>query len=230
MILGEAVLFPMAMLRLRIFEPRYKRMLQDSLASHRLFCVAMQRPGGKRESPMPVAGLGLVRVATRNDDGTYHIVLQGLARVRLSGASRYKPYRVHPIVPVLCPKEVPPAVDALRYRLMDIVEKKFNLDPPVPDGFFRSFAKAGGKGNPWDGCMAALRSISHPGQLADIITLLLVEDPLFKQLILQSEDLGQRYRNLICVLEGLMPGHGMHGMDEGNDDGEDNADGAGSQG
>lgn len=218
MILGEAVLFPMAMLRLRIFEPRYRKMLQDSLASHRMFCVAMQRPGNKRETPMPVAGLGLVRAAVRNADGTYHLVLQGIARVRLDTARRYKPYRVHPIVPVTCTSHATPDVDALRQRLLDLVEKKFSLSPPVPGDFFRAFAKEGGKDPSWEGCLAALRLISHPAQLVDIVTLLLVDDPLFKQLILQSEDLGQRYRNLICILEGSLPGIDLPGTsDEGED-------------
>ena len=202
MILREGVLFPMATLRLRIFEPRYKKMLEEALESHRMFCVAMQKPGYKREAPLPVAGLGLVRVAVRADDGTYNLVIQGIARVRLRSARRYKPYRVHPITPILCEMEDSPAIDAMRFRLLEVVERKFREKPPETNELLRGFMKGFSEELPAEACMAALRAIPHPGQLADIVTLLLVNDPLFRQLILQSEDLRQRYRNLFFVLEG----------------------------
>ena len=55
MILSNATLFPGAILPLHIFEPRYRRMLSDVLESHRMFAIAMRRPGTRREVPMPVA-------------------------------------------------------------------------------------------------------------------------------------------------------------------------------
>ena len=87
MTLPNATLFPQALLPLYIFEPRYRQMLADALHSHRMFSVAMQQPGTKRESPSPVAGLGLIRVSVGHRDGTSHLVLQGLARVELEGRS-----------------------------------------------------------------------------------------------------------------------------------------------
>ncbi|MEY2788462.1 MAG: hypothetical protein RLZZ34_1605 [Verrucomicrobiota bacterium] len=75
MILGEASLFPQAMMPLFIFEPRYREMLAESLESHRMFCLAMQRTGAKRESPCRIATLGLVRASVRNPNGTSNLVL-----------------------------------------------------------------------------------------------------------------------------------------------------------
>ena len=100
MILPEATLFPQALLPLFIFEPRYRRMLAESLDTHRLFAVAMLKPGATRESPMGVAGLGLIRASVQNPDGTSHLVLQGLTRIELEGVVRYRPYRVHRIRPL----------------------------------------------------------------------------------------------------------------------------------
>ncbi len=57
MTLPNATLFPQALLPLYIFEPRYRQMLADALNTHRMFSVAMQRPGSLREAPAPVAGL-----------------------------------------------------------------------------------------------------------------------------------------------------------------------------
>src|SRR5690242_10614936 len=99
MVLPDAILFPQAMLPLYIFEPRYRRMLSDVLDSHRMFSVALQKPG-RRATPSPVAGLGLVRASVGNRDGTSHLVLQGIARVRLAEPVRYKPYRVQKMKPL----------------------------------------------------------------------------------------------------------------------------------
>src|SRR3981189_2307967 len=97
MTLPNATLFPQALLPLYIFEPRYRQMLADALHSNRMFTVAMNKPGTTPEIPSPIAGLGLIRVSVGHRDGTSHLILQGLTRVALEGAVRYKPYRVHRI-------------------------------------------------------------------------------------------------------------------------------------
>src|SRR5256885_7798208 len=95
MTLPNATLFPQAMLPLYIFEPRYRQMLADALSTHRMFSVAMQKPGRARETPCGVAGLGLIRASVGRSDGTSNLILQGLVRVELTQTVRYKPYRVH---------------------------------------------------------------------------------------------------------------------------------------
>src|SRR2546423_356675 len=97
MTLPNATLFPQALLPLYIFEPRYRQMLADALHSNRMFSVAMQKRGNTRESPSPVAGLGLIRVSVGHKDGTSPLFLQGLTRVELQDTVRYKPYRVQRI-------------------------------------------------------------------------------------------------------------------------------------
>src|SRR6185503_16809696 len=94
MTLPSATLFPQALLPLYIFEPRYRRMLADALKSNRMFSVAMQKPGRLRETPCGVAGLGLIRVSVDHQDGTSHLILQGIIRVELQKTVQYKPYRV----------------------------------------------------------------------------------------------------------------------------------------
>ena len=100
MTLPSATLFPQALLPLYIFEPRYRHMLSDSLKSNRMFSVAMQKPGRTRETPFPVAGLGLIRVSVDHEDGTSHLILQGITRVELRETVQTKPYRVQAIRPL----------------------------------------------------------------------------------------------------------------------------------
>src|SRR5207237_10012705 len=132
MTLPNALLFPQSLLPLYIFEPRYRHMLADALHSNRMFSVAMQRPGSTRETPSPVAGLGLIRVSVGHRDGTSHLILQGIARVELEQAVRYKPYRIQRIRPL----ETPPCdnvkVDALVAKVRELLEERIQLGLPFP--------------------------------------------------------------------------------------------------
>src|SRR6266542_2973235 len=142
MTLPNATLFPQALLPLYIFEPRYRQMLADALHSNRMFSVAMQRPGNSRETPAPVAGLGLIRVSVGHGDGTSHLILQGLARVELIGTVQTKPYRVAQIRPLIRTAPDSVAIDALLAKLHDLVEERLQHGPfPFP---FSTFTQSGG--------------------------------------------------------------------------------------
>src|SRR3954462_8200594 len=138
MTLPNATLFPQALLPLYIFEPRYRQMLADALHSHRMFAVAMQKPGNTRETPSPVAGLGLIRVSVTQKDDTSHLILQGIARVELDQTVRYKPYRVQRIRPL----EVPPfndvVVEALVAKVRELLEERVDLGLPFSFPFVSS--------------------------------------------------------------------------------------------
>src|SRR5580692_422491 len=94
MTLPNATLFPRALLPLYIFEPRYRRMLEESLHSHRMMIVAMRKAGASREVPCSIAGLGVVRVCVQNEDGASHLILEGISRVELIETVRRRPFRV----------------------------------------------------------------------------------------------------------------------------------------
>src|SRR4051812_28739467 len=132
MTLPEATLFPQALLPLYIFEPRYRQMLADALHTDRMFSVAMQKPGSTRESPSPVAGLGLIRVSVGHRDGTSHLILQGLARVELEQTVRYKPYRIQRIRALRSPPCDNVKVDALVAKVRELLEERIKLGLPFP--------------------------------------------------------------------------------------------------
>src|SRR5436309_14618887 len=131
MTLPNATLFPQALLPLYIFEPRYRKMLADALHSTRMFSVAMQKPATTRETPSPVAGLGLIRVSVGHRDGTSHLILQGLARVELEEAVRYKPYRVQRIKPLQAPPFDNVRVDPLVAKLRELLQERIQLGFPI---------------------------------------------------------------------------------------------------
>jgi ATP-dependent Lon protease len=97
--LRGVVLFPGALLPLHVFEPRYRAMLADCLATSRCMAMAFELPDGDRVDPeerpriAQVAGAGVVVHHTTLADGRSNIVLQGLARVRLDELPFVAPYR-----------------------------------------------------------------------------------------------------------------------------------------
>jgi len=200
MTLPNATLFPQALLPLHIFEPRYRKMLKDALESHRMFIVAMQKPTYVRETPAAIAGLGLIRVAVDNPDGTTHLILQGMTRVELAETVRYKPYRVQRIRPLQASPTDSVMVDALLAKVRDLVTERMALgfSFPFPLG------KAGRKKNPAK--MSAkeiinyLDKINDADQVADLVSCALLSGASQRQTILETVDVEPRLKHLIHFL------------------------------
>lgn len=211
MTLPNVILFPQAMLPLYIFEPRYRRMLADSLESHRMIAVAMQKPGRVRECPATVAGLGLVRACVKKRDSTSNLVLQGIARVQLGLRVPHRAYRIHSIryLPRLATSAE--AVQALAVRLLDLVGERLKLgfDPP-----FKTIADltTGAGLSPAEGASHAtateafrevlrhLRQVDDPEQLVDLISATLLPSPKERQVILETARLEDRLQYLVHFL------------------------------
>jgi Lon protease-like protein len=86
--LPNLVLFPHVMQPLHIFEPRYRSLMEDALATDRLIAMAVLEPGWEndyegRPRLCTTACLGRVTSYHRFDDGTYNLLLLGLRRVKL---------------------------------------------------------------------------------------------------------------------------------------------------
>jgi len=210
MILGSTVLFPQAMLPLFIFEPRYRSMLADSIDSHRMFCVAMQKPNDSRETPLPVAGLGLIRAAVKNANGTSNLILQGTTRVRLGKVVRYKPYRIHEITALIPDEDDSVAIDALRHRMLELVEARLRQGAAAVPELLSQLTQSGEGPGAVDPAAAAARSlsrVSNSGYLADLVTLLLIANPLARQVILQAVSITERLRHLIHFLQNDLAEH-----------------------
>lgn len=193
MTLPNATLFPQALLPLYIFEPRYRQMLADALNSNRMFAVAMQKPGSQRETPSPVAGLGLIRVSVRHKDDTSHLILQGVARVELEHAVSYRPYRVQRIHPM----ETPPCdnviADALLAKVRELLRERVELGIQFPSpGGKESIAP--------DEILKYLDSLTDPEKAADLVSCAILPGGVERQAILETIDVEGRLRRLIQFL------------------------------
>jgi ATP-dependent Lon protease len=203
MILPNATLFPQAMLPLYIFEPRYRRMLADSLDSDRMFVVAMQKPGATKERPFAVAGLGLIRVCIRNDDGTSHVILQGVTRVEIVRTLAYKPYRRIQVKPLQAAQADCVHIDALLARVRDLVGERVTM---TGDRSFATPSKPGGKKGKTKGFLSAkeviqyLEQLEDPNQVADLVSCALLPEPGQRQEMLETVEVEPRLRRLIQFL------------------------------
>lgn len=203
MTLPQTVLFPNALLPLYIFEPRYRRMLSDVLTSHRMFAVAMQRPDRNRETPCPVAGLGLVRAAVTQPDGTTNLVLQGLARVELGSAIRYRPYRLHPVRQPPSARANPSSIAPLTTHLRGLISRRLEqgiaLPPPILKKLEQIAANHGTIVPPSPPAESPPKDSGH-GLIADLISCTLLSSATRRQVLLETWDVEARFRQLICFL------------------------------
>ena len=100
MVLPDCHLFPGCLLPLYIYESRYREMLSHALGANRMFCIG-NREGEDEDAPIsPHSTAGLVRACVQQADGTSHLLLLGLQRIRLASWVQEKPFRIAVIEPM----------------------------------------------------------------------------------------------------------------------------------
>lgn len=97
--LPNVVFFPRTILPLHVFEPRYRRLVNDVLGGDRRFAVFLLKPATEAEpfdSPalFDVGCLGEIIRAEALEDGRFNLLLLGLVRIRIQEFVTEVPYRV----------------------------------------------------------------------------------------------------------------------------------------
>ena len=188
MALPNALIFPHTLLPLHIFEPRYRQMLAYSLERHRMFCVALARPGIAEPAGLgdlfPVAGIGLIRVCVGSEDGTSNLVLQGLARVRLIDFIRETPFRIARIGEIRSDSPNQIEAEALGAKVIELCHQLKTVGIEIPLSLRQEIAH-----------------IANPEIVCDKVANALVEDPFQRQAILEETVVSARLRLLITSLQ-----------------------------
>jgi Lon protease-like protein len=192
MTLPNATLFPQALMRLHIFEPRYRRMLEEVLLARRMFIIAMRKPGGAREVPFAVAGLGLVRVCIQQPDGASDLILEGISRVELIRTVRRTPFRVSRIRPLPTPSRDSVTIDALMAKVRDLVSERIEQELPA--------LEEGLKKMPVKEIVACLETLNDPDRIADLVSWSLLRGAAERQTILETIEVEARLKHLIHFL------------------------------
>jgi len=181
MTLPGVAFFPQALLPLHIFEPRYKEMLCDVLSSNRLFAVAgvnrrLAEAGFEKEPPYPIAGVGIVRACQKAEDGTWNLLLQGLARIQIIGIASDEPYRRIQIRSLASEAGAAAGENArLRAELSRLLSLKLRLSDKI-EREMTTF----------------LKSIDDPEIFVDTAAFSLCDSPAVKQKLLETLDVHRR--------------------------------------
>jgi ATP-dependent Lon protease len=181
MTLPRIAFFPQALLPLHIFEPRYRLMLKEVLASHRLFAVAGLNPGDASQGYEPthrVATVGIVRACQENDNGTSNLLLQGLARIEVLEILREEPYRTIRVRPLLSQSGAPEEDNLkLKTSLARLLSLRQRLSGDSPGDFDRF-----------------LKTVQDPDAYVDLAAFNLCDDAELKQRLLETLSVHERLR------------------------------------
>lgn len=190
MTLPGTVLFPQALLPLHIFEPRYRAMLSDVLASNRLFAIAHLDEASLDNPALPeplhrMASLGIVRACQKSDNDTSNLLLQGICRVEVTQIVREEPYRVIAVHPIITTAGSHHAeLEILRLEVMRLLNVRRRLGNPYPKGMAKFLA-----------------SIDDVDAFADIAAYNLCDSSSLKQRLLETIDTRRRLQLFAAALK-----------------------------
>jgi Lon protease-like protein len=189
--LPNLVLFPYVVQPLRIFEPRYLQLLEDALKDDRLIGMALLRPGWEpdyQKSPPihPMICLGRIHKEQQQPDGSWNLLLHGLARARVE--NEVKADRLYRVARVRLAQEEEvaslPRTSDLRRRLGRAMERWFSAQSAT---------------------LAQLEKLLHSdltlGALCDVFSFALPIESEVKQQLLEDADVEERALRLIGCLE-----------------------------
>ena len=171
---------------LHIFEPRYREMVADALASDRMIGMVLLRQGWDRdyEGRPPIYSVGCSGVLTHNErlpDGRYNLVLRGIERFRILEEDHALGYRRAVIEPLReQPLDAADRAAILRQRAklesMLVPSQSNAADPRMP---------------------ASMADEDLVNALAQYLDL----EPLEKQALLEKASLRTRAESLVELLE-----------------------------
>ncbi len=189
--LAGALLFPRAQLPLHIFEPRYRAMVRDALASDNLIAMIQPRDGNEPPALFDIGCIGQIVGSEELEDGRFNIVLEGLSRFRVAREAEVTtPYR---------------QVDADRAGFDDDLDPEplASIQRAELERESRRYADALGYAVDWDS-VARLDDETLVNGIAQIAPL----DPGSKQALLEASQLSARADLLVQFMQfqRMMPG------------------------
>lgn len=185
MMLSDCYLFPGCFLPLFIFEQRYREMLAHALQTHRMFCIGTRTGGDDQENQlMRVSTAGLIHSCVKQSDGTSHLILMGLRRVRFTGWVQEKPFLLASIEPLDSEPADPAVLQSLKTEALD------NL-PACPSEAAEAIQLLCDK----------LRACNHAEMACDILAYHFIRRNAVLRAVLSETNVEKRYHLLIKELK-----------------------------
>lgn len=193
--LPNVVLFPNVFLPLHIFEPRYRELVADALATDRMIGMVLLRPGWEHEyegrPPIyPIGCSGVMTHVERLPDGRYNIVLRGVERFRVVHEEAGRSYRRALVEPV--PDRAP--TDSDRAEIRRYRTRLEALLAPVVERAAPSEASTHASEPRIPAAMSDEDLVNALAQYLDL-------EPIEKQALLEHDTLCRRAASLVDLLE-----------------------------
>lgn len=189
MLLEQCNVFPLGMLPLYIFEPRYRAMLQHALQTDRMLCIGNLAPSADEEAVesddriSEFSTAAVIRACVGNEDGTSHLVLQGMQRVKFIAWEQYEPFRIARIAPF---ETVSSDGAAAALKSKELLHRVLGLIRPDTDTGRQLTDQ--------------LTNLQDPAHLADFVAGNLIRDAAARQPLLGMADVGDRLDFLLDLL------------------------------
>jgi len=184
LLLGDCTLFPHGGLPLFIFEPRYRKMLEEALEGDCFFAVGRligQETGDPASFVAPVGTIGLVRASREKNDGTSQLLLHGVMRVKFTAwhdGQSYPYASIEPVISVFEPEnQAAAAMKTLRGAVEDAIR---GLPQEVQQGV-----------------LSLLDRADEPGLMTDVISQQFIHEADLRQRLLETTSVGKRI-SILC--------------------------------
>jgi Lon protease-like protein len=199
--LPNVVLFPNVFLPLHIFEPRYRQMVADAIASDRLIGMMLLRPGWERgdaaQPPVfPIGCNGVLTHVERLADGRFNIVLRGLERFRIVEEDHRRSYRRAIVEPL---REGDVGEDDRGAILRQRTKLEAMLAPA--DGRRSALSAPAGFAEGTASSDPRIPAAMNDEDLVNTLAQYLDFEPLEKQALLEQNSLRARAESLVELLE-----------------------------
>lgn len=189
--LPDITLLPCQLMPLHVFEPRYRKLIADTLAQGRLLAVPRLVPGYESDyhgnpAVHPLCGVGQIVEHEMLPDGRYNVLLRGIGRIEILNEWPSQPYRTaraqglvdRPSSTVVSHNSLHAEVQRLGERLLSRLAK------PESTLIFSAF-----------------RAASALGEQSPYLAGAFVDDPQERQALLEELDPVQRLIKLHQLLQ-----------------------------
>lgn len=183
----NTVLLPGMTLPLRIFEPRYLRMVRDCLESDPVFGVLLIKEGrevGEAAEPHKVGTTARILSVERISGEELRIITLGEERFLLHEVSHEKPYLVGDVEPFPLEGRENPRVEAF-----------FNAELVLLTAYLELISQANGVD------LQLQQAVAGPAEMAYLVAALLQVPLAVKQELLATADLGKMMERELALLQ-----------------------------
>ena len=190
--LPNLVLFPGVIQALHLFEPRYRQLMADALATDELITMSLLQPGWKTEQDMrpdvyPSVCVGKIVTHARLEDGRFNLLLMGAQRAKIIREIDHGvPYRMAEIE--IC-EEITECSEGkateLRNKIIEQFRDLASLRPHLDE----------------DSLEQLLGEDLSLGRLIDLVCYSSGADPVEQQQVLEATETGRRAEIVISLLQ-----------------------------